>query len=309
VRVCDTAAAFAYGVERLGIPADEPMERFCERMLDLLNFPEIEFNVPGQGVIWLDLNDTLINIDRLLTVRKGEWMSFVQEIEGQGWMLGLCSDSPHEALKKWGERHGIHGPIIAEGGALLNGIPVSTDNPMPVEELKDLIREWADEQGIHVFPDVLSAEFQESSRALGETGIGFGAGRTQTLAVFCRRNGESDPELTKRLGEFVERTKIAERFGIDPRTIDCSPSYGFFAFCSPHKKGKILRAVGWELYKQGKSCYMIGNSTSDLAYCPPLCQTGIVGDGTLAAQKGADLLASAPCTQGVVELVSSIVGM
>jgi hypothetical protein len=278
-------------------------------MLDLLKFPEITFDVPGKGVIWLDLNDTTINIDRVLTVKKVDWLDFTQRVEAQGWVLGLCSDSPHEPLKKWGERHGIHGPIIAEGGVLLDGNPVSVNNPVPVGELKSLIRQWAREQGVTVLPDVLSAEFQEGNSASHGTGIAFGAGRTQSLSVFCRRNGKSDEELTERLGEFVREAQIPQRYGIAPDRIDCSPSYGFFAFCSPHKKDKILRAVGHALYRQGKACCMIGNSTSDLVRCPPLCQTGIVGDGTVAAQQGADLLASAPCTEGVMELVRSISGI
>ena len=170
-------------------------------------------------------------------------------------------------------------------------------NELIVTDIKEAIREW---NGGTILSDVLSPEFGGSEH--DQTGIAFGEGRKESVSIFCFKDGEPDSKKTEELFEYLKRI-------VGPLHLDFAKQYGFIAIHNQDPrslKGKVLRAIGWALYLQGKQCWMIGNSLNDLAYCPALCSVGIVASKDNPIN-GADLQTTLLNTDGVIELVGSII--
>ncbi|MBI2888999.1 MAG: hypothetical protein HYY10_03710 [Candidatus Liptonbacteria bacterium] len=314
VKVGDADKCFAAMAVKWGFDWETAMYSFCEHMRDLLLIPPAtNFKCLGKGVIWIDLNGTLITEDAgLLAADEGELRAVVAEAKARGWQIGLCSDSPAELLMLWGAKYGIDGPTIAENGALL----FSSQELRPMEGCvlregvdaamtRRIVQEWAQAHSVCVLPDVVSPEFQEphdrTNRA--DTGIGFGAGRIASVSMFCVKKGVPDGELAAKVAAHVER--------VQPNiSVDSSPEHGFIAVHAvslSSGKGRALRRIGWELYKEGKECWMIGNSRSDLTYAPALCRVGLVQLlGNVPAER---IAAASSCTQGTIELIRAIIGI
>ena len=314
IKVGDVDRCFAAMAVKWGFDEETTMYSFCEHMLDLLLIPPAtNFECLGKGVIWIDLNGTLITEDSgVLTVDGEELKVAVVEAKKRGWQVGLCSDSPAKPLMRWGAKYGIDGPMIAENGALL--FFSKEVNPagrcllregVDVARVKRIVQKWAQAHSMRLLPDVVSPEFQESQNmtSKADTGIGFGAGRIASVSIFCLKEGVPDGELTVRVAAHLEHA--------EPNiSIDSSPEHGFIAIHAVNPssgKGQTLRRLGWELYKDGKQCWMVGNSKSDLTYAPALCRVGLVQSlGNVPAER---IATADSCTQGAVELIRSIVGI
>ncbi len=314
IKIGDADKYFAVMAAKWGFDGEATMYSFCEHMLDLLLIPPAaSFKCSGEGVIWIDLNGTLITEDTgLLTVDERELRDIVTKAKAHGWQTGLCSDSPAAPLISWGAKYGIDGPTIAENGALF--LSSKETNPVgrcllregvDVARIKRIVQKWAQAHSVRLLPDVVSPEFQDpqdgTSRA--DTGIGFGAGRIVSVSIFCLKEGVPDGELTVQVAAHLEH--------VEPNiSIGSSPEQGFIAVHAvslSSGKGRALRRLGWELYKDGKQCWMIGNSKSDLTYAPALCRVGLVQSlGDVPAER---IATADSCTQGTIELVRSIVGI
>lgn len=94
--------------------------------------------------------------------------------------------------------------------------------------------------------------------------------------------------------------------------IDLSEKYGFIAVHGSNRvyaKGETLRWLGWQLYTEGKTCWMIGNSQSDLAYAPALCPAGLIQEVFRENVSAERITITSSCTQGAIELIRSIIGV
>lgn len=256
-----------------------------------------------KGIILADLNGTLLTPRKgQITIPRSELKQTVQVALANGWETGLCSDSPHDALKKWGLKHGIEGPIISENGSKVNGIPVRSISPS-FGDVKSLVIEFARENSINLLGEIYAIEFADSPVMMA--GIAFGAGRTESLSIFCfASEGSIDSTLTQTLGDKI--TSAFLEF-----SIDCSPEHGYIGVHIDSDfrlmKGKILREIGWHLYQQGKELWMIGDSKSDLTYAPALCKVAMVGNADESTKNAADLVSKESYTKGVADIIRAII--
>jgi len=70
-------------------------------------------------LVFLDLDNTLINAEYNLTAPEDELRLVVQSLVKRDIQVGLCSDSAVITLRQWAKRLGLTGPIIAERGAII----------------------------------------------------------------------------------------------------------------------------------------------------------------------------------------------
>lgn len=308
VKVVETERYFNAMALKLRLPSLETrqMSLICQDIQSLLEFPELSFECESKkGMIWIDLNNTLISgSTNKLTIPVDSWKSFIEEAQECGWEIGLCSNSPHKPLKTWGEQHGITGPIIAENGSLINGKLIANGG-LNLTRLKCLIDDWIRERSINTLPEVLAPEFTISN--LSGSGIAFGAGRISSISLFCLKNGHTDNGLTVELVTFLKRQ-------VGHSLLDYSEKDGFVSIHgddTENNKGRILRAIGWSLYKNGRGCWMIGDNWNDLTYAPALCSVGIVRGSNKFKRIApfAERITISPHTRGVVELIRSITGI
>lgn len=291
---------------RYGIDPEENMRNTCLCILRRLEaIPEREYHtVRHKGMIWLDLNGTLITSEEGMlspAVTVDGLQEAIQRAQNDGWDVGICSDSPHEPLQEWGQRHGINGSILSENGLVLNGAPL-TGKRVDAGPVRGAIRHWADVHGIAMHGDRLSPEFN-GHQSETMTGIAFGAGRVASVSIFCMKSGKPDATITQELGDFLRKTYKQEY------DLDVSPPHGFIAIhtIAPHKaKRKALLPIAWALFKRGRRCIMIGDSINDLCNAPALCPVGIV-QGRTEAMERADLVATKSATEGTIELINMII--
>lgn len=78
--------------------------------------PEI-ITLPSDKVILLDLDKTLI--DSSYNITDPAITDEIQRVQGNGWKLGLISDTPLETLLAWNNQLHMNGPIMAERGAVI----------------------------------------------------------------------------------------------------------------------------------------------------------------------------------------------
>src|SRR5689334_10074037 len=101
------------------------------------------FPLPINKLALNDIDGTLINQDYLVTdSRINEYISHVQSA---GWVLGLSSDTPLEAMETWKSRFGLNGPLVAEKGAMVKDATLSIVDDVSLNhfsEAKILIEDY-----------------------------------------------------------------------------------------------------------------------------------------------------------------------
>jgi len=294
IEVNDGEKYFAKMLAKIGYSGKEKIIDVCKDMLRLLNFPdEPPKTKTEKGIIFIDLNDTLID-DNGLTVSVDKLKTAISKTQKKGWGIGLCSDSPEEPLKNWAQDHGIDGPVIFENGQSVSQKKLGTDN------IKKIIEAWAKDNEVEILPEALAPEF--GGKILG-SGVAIGLGRNFSVSIFCQKNNLPDLLLSEKLGSYL-KDKLKNI------SVDISPEYGFIGIHSSdyrQMKGKALRAIGWSLYKGKKECWMLGNSVSDATQAPALCGFGAVGNASDQTKSMADIIAKGSFTEGVIELIEKII--
>lgn len=266
-----------------------------QEILDLL-----EISQSSLGYIFIDLNDTLIDDKTArINVKKEILIDAIKKIKKLGWIPCLCSDSPHEPLTKWGLSYGIDGPAIAENGMLLNNKIIFQDN-IDFKKLRLDIEEWLRENNIAILPEVEAVEF--GGRFFYASGVAFGKGRVSSLSIFCFQDGRINRTIPYKIKNY------ASYIFPDNLSIDFAPQYGNITFHEGNycnKKARLLNIIGKILAKQNKSCWMIGNSISDITYSDD-CKVGMVANASWEVRKFCDIDASKIFTKGVIELLEMI---
>lgn len=75
-----------------------------------------ELPVPVNKYLFLDLDMTLI--DQSYQITDSAIFTKIRKLQGEGWQIGLNSNTPLEPLLVWMEYFGMKGPVIAEKGAV-----------------------------------------------------------------------------------------------------------------------------------------------------------------------------------------------
>jgi hydroxymethylpyrimidine pyrophosphatase-like HAD family hydrolase len=285
---------FAKMLIRMGYSGNEKLVDVCKDMLDLLNFPNEPPKIKTEkGIIFIDLNDTLID-DNGLTVSVDELKTAISKAHKKGWEIGICSDSPEAPLKKWARDHGINGSVIYE-----NGQSVLQEN-LDSNNIKKIVLAWTKDNSVEILSEAIAPEF--GGKIIGN-GIAFGLRRNFSVSIFCQKNNLPNLLLSEKLGNYLKEE-------LKNNCVEISPENGFIGIhASDYRqmKGKALRAIGWSLYKEKKECWMLGNSVSDITQAPALCGFGAVGNASDQAKKMADIIAKSSYTQGVIELIEKII--
>lgn len=298
IKLSQTEKYFCKALKLWEYSGDESMVTVCENILRLLEVEEISLDIGDkEGVIFVDLNGTLITPkSHKINVGLEELRQSTLDLESNGWVVGLCSDSPHDKLKQWGNYYGIYGPILSENGRVLDGKPLSKEM-LYISDIKSKVVKWAKQYKVTLLPEVFAPDFGQK---INGTGIAFGAGRINSVSIFCLNNGRASYGLAEKLGAWLKKI-------FDPSFIDCSPKYGFVAVHFGENfrliKGRALRGIGLFLYKKGKKCWHIGDSESDVAFASALCHLAAVGNASQSTKLAASLVAKSKYTKGVVELL------
>lgn len=82
-----------------------------------MNKQEHSITAPQDAILLSDLDGTLVEGGFKFNSEK-IYDSIANAIK-DGWLIGLSSDTPYDALKIWHDRLGMNGPLIAEKGALV----------------------------------------------------------------------------------------------------------------------------------------------------------------------------------------------
>ena len=257
----DGRADAATVLERYGIEAAQPLQEAAESVAKRLEAGLREggpwsnasprraeelgqalraANLP-QRCLFLDVNGTLIERGQSGIAAWAEELlkSEIQQLQGQGVAVGLCSDSPGMPLQRLAQQLGMRGPILAENGNLLL---IDRDsvvlNPLPNRlELETQIRSIARANGFTEEPQMEAVDFGGSPPDLRGR-FAFGRGRQTSVACF------GDPGFIARL-ELVSREQgWAQTFGV---SLDCNPNWGPYGVAIAHPGSAVVAGKGMAL--------------------------------------------------------------
>lgn len=314
ITLCDGEPYFNRQLSRYGIPDNTPLFQVAERMIELIDFRHVDMAAVNRladdmvasgrkGLVLFDLNDTLISqATHAITAPQSDLQQAVSQAREGGWDVGLCSNSPHDKLEAWLERHGIAGgPIVSENGSVFNNQLIST-RPFDLDGVRTFVQQWCEDNGIPLLSEEVWAP-ESGKPQPQEAGVAFGAGRKASVSVFCFRGaGKKDGDLTQRLGQAAR-----ERYGM---AVDVSPKDGFIGFHNSidfrQDKGETLRAIGCALLSRDIATAIIGNAMSDVTMAPTLVHSWIVGNGDEDARLAADFVVNQPHTRGCIQALQKI---
>ncbi len=253
-----------------------------------------------QKMIMLDVNGTLFSDDSpdgfIEEEDKVALLAAIEQKKQQGYVVGLCSDSPELQLAQFAETLKIDGPIISENANMVTFQDQElVINPFPEQaSYMDKVQEFAQYFGMEQVADCVAPEFGGKAVNYEQKEWAFGANRLTSISVF----GPSDFILE--LG-----AELANEEGI---SIDCAPQDHFLAI---HKgsnfrdhKGKLLA----HLAKYQYNVTMIGNSNSDWVDPASGVKCAFVGDSRASkdVQEQAEMVSTLPYSKGVVEILNSM---
>ena len=211
--------------------------------------------------VLLDVNGTLLHGGSSPYLPKGQWERLREAVgllRADGLAVGLCSDSPLEQLREFGERIGLGStpafPVVAENGNVvsLRG-EVRVMAPFPAAAaVRALVGGIAAAQGLEQREDVAAPEF--GGPPPGHRGWAFGDNRRTSVSVFA------PPSLVTAAARSLARW--ADDRGTE-LGLDCSPRHGFlgvhpYAPCQVGKR-RTLEALA----REGHRLLMVGDSPAD----------------------------------------------
>jgi hydroxymethylpyrimidine pyrophosphatase-like HAD family hydrolase len=266
-------------------------------------------------IIFLDLDNTLINADYNLTVPEKEFRSVADELSQKGTLIGLCSDSAVATLRQWAERLGLTGPIVAERGSVI------WDPERGVEELLNppetgwfadlrkvfLARTPEDFRGSAVmlgdatrFVKNRAANSVIESNVLAINGL-----RIASFSLFaCRSNSDGnllipDVDLLSKASDITKDIVASLGKKMDDLYWDENPTYGIL----------IVHAAVTEKYRgvasiidrfKPEQTAMVGDGISDFLGLPDVSQYA-VSNASNSYKSKSTFVSGHPLTEGVIE--------
>lgn len=276
-------------------------------------------------LVLLDVDETLLDVNYQLTVPLGHWREAVDRAQARGATVGLNSDTSFPHLQRWARQYGIHGPIIAERGALFAPTPVVAPTAtVPVaarfpefrtEFLLTLLapRKVLDEYLV-CFGDInaLSKQLPRLTPdvCLAGAAVFVNGLRQASFSLYVRRRGpdgsweKDEGALDAVLGQV---TSVIARSSwlCGQEEIDRNPAYGI---CIVHHRDSQKRAALAPLLTEigeHDPLIMVGNSCSDLLGSSQVLQCA-VGNADPAYKAACAHVAERDRAAGVIELLEKL---
>jgi hydroxymethylpyrimidine pyrophosphatase-like HAD family hydrolase len=266
------------------------------------------FPLPIDKVAFLDIDGTLI--DRTYNITDPNIYQAIQNTQENGWILGLSSDTPYEAMRIWSKRFGLNGPIVAEKGSVTEYKDELQYDKYEAELFlasRSRIEEAFKDQGINIWLGNPVEAIREGNK-LGDEG---------DLVVLIN-------ELRKcSLSFFVRRVQQDGSLGFDARStedlIDTArtlyPDYEDLVEDVNHDFGLLIVARDYVSKRYGSKRLMrsmrvgqfgmIGNSIADYVGSD-IATHYAVGDANVDFKKVADYVSEKPLTSGVVDILGRL---
>lgn len=262
------------------------------------------FPIPQDKVALFDIDGTLIDKD--YNVTDEDLYPAVQEAQDAGWVVGLSSDTPYEAMTLWRERFGMNGPIIAEKGAMIEQdgvLEYNTDDARCFGEACENIEDRFRALGAVIWRgnpvEAIKSGIKIGSQ--GDTVVMVNSLRTCSMGFFVRSVGGEgelriDSELTETFAtearQYYPALEIAE---------DLNHDFGLLIAARENMSKrvgslKLMAAMGITRFA------MVGNSFADYVGSDIAIHYA-VGDATPELKEQADYVATGPITQGAVEIL------
>ncbi len=259
-----------------------------------------ELELP-QKLVFLDVDGTIIPDDspdgRIDSYHLQEFILLLDELEEQGIVVGLNSDSPLPQLQAFAKKLGMADcPIIAENGNMLayNGKTVVLNALPQIQAIRQALETHIASMGYAKQDDFINPTFGGNPIDFDSGQWAFGAHRVTSISVF------GPPELIHSLGQIA-----ASYSGI---SYDCSPEYNYFAVhpgTYKENKGKTLAF----LVTLGHEVMMIGNTMSDWVDPASGVECAFVANASLPpALASGGKIASASHLAGVIGLLMAKIG-
>jgi hydroxymethylpyrimidine pyrophosphatase-like HAD family hydrolase len=270
----------------------------------------MSFPYPEEKIALIDLDGTIL--DHNYDITCADIAGIVAEAEASGWLVGLSSDSAYTTMRDWRQRFDMHGPIIAERGALVEDLTGALHYDRVASQQYGVIRSFLKEYfaGHNIATwegdPVQAIRNQVGVADPGERVALLNNQRLCSLGIFFRRvasNGDIvsdddffDSHISAVRDSYAQLGTLAE---------DINRDYG------------ILIATGKEVSKRHGtkhlqhlanlgSVAMIGNSKDDFLG-PDVAVHYAVQDATTEFKCKADYVASKPLTKGVCEILKGLI--
>lgn len=270
--------------------------------------PPPEIPVPANKVLYIDLDGTLI--DSKYQITATEITAAISELQSQGWLIGLSSDTPLEPLRTWRERFGMNGDIIAERGCILEVSGQVYGNTGDIELFQTSLQKMTaqfSKLGCRIWSGD-TVEFIRSGQRLGnpgETVILINEHRTQSLGLYVRRvtaegSLEMDSDLTNQIIDRV-RPFFPQ---IDDLRTDLNHEYGILILSRnsvAKRQGTLEVMTARNLTQIG----MIGNSMTDFIGSD-IALHYAVANASPEFKQHVDYVASEELTAGVVQILRQL---
>lgn len=267
-----------------------------------------EIPVPTDKVLLIDIDGTLINNNYQMTDPRIN--KTVEQLQVQGWTVGLSSDTPLEAMRVWKDRFGMNGPIIAEKGAI-----VEVDNKVMVDETdvatfansRTAIEQKLEENGILIWRGNPVEAIREGLQVgnPGDVVVLVNALRRASIGFFVR---QVDSQGNLAIDNNLTDTVIGSIRDLYPRFSDLDEdlNHQFGLVIAARKKvSKRLGTVQLMKDKGLTEVGMVGDSMTDFVG-GDIAKHYAVANAKEAFKGKADYIASKPITEGVVEILQKL---
>jgi hypothetical protein len=261
------------------------------------------------GTVFLDVNGTLLPATGPRIGEASVWARFrvlVGLLRDAGMVTGLCSDSPLESLRAFGQAVGLGEPggfpVVAENGNVVeSGGTVRILTPFPARtRVRTFLVRLARSHGLTQRPDLLAPEFSGAAMDGGSWALGLH--RRASVSIFA-----PPPYITAAAGSLLDWA-AKERIEL---SVDSSPQHSFLGV-HPYAErwsGKSRALAG--LAGRGHQLFMIGDSVAD--WVPPGLgvRCGFVGGAEIpyAIRSAAWARSAKPDLEGVLELLERLLAL
>lgn len=269
--------------------------------------PEYYFPTPQDTTVLSDLDNTLVEGGHKLNSQ--DIASTIARAKTDGWVIGLSSDTPYEALEIWRDRFGMNGPLIAEKGALIGSegglIYNKEDSDAFLDSREKIVRVLFD-KGFFLWTGN-PVEALRADLRIGNPGNNIALINTLrrcSLGFFFRRVAQDGTMIVDARTTHLGMQDIREFYPTFEVDEDYNEKYGLVIIA---RKGTNKRS-GTKLLMDREGLMevgMIGDSISDFIGSD-IAKHYAVANAASSFKDRADYVAQETLTSGVVEILTRL---
>lgn len=262
-------------------------------------------------LILFDWDNTIA--DGTAQINDQRFKAVIQTKIGEGWWVGLNSDTPLKRLQSWWKSLEMNGPIVAEKGAVIWWPNAQETRVSQTSEIFSALRKDATlllaqtpEIGLFVGD---STEFIKSVKGIiGRDSIfvALDAYRVCSLGLFARQIKDGlllkDSATAEKIRDLITPL-LPNHPLVSP--IDLNLEHCFMSVNSLDADKTTGVRVLLEKWGMASEVIMVGDSMADYLKLPQVCHFA-VGNAQPAFREKADRIATKNYTEGCVELLSTI---